>query len=305
MRVTMLAWIFAGLDLGAASLAVFNDSEDAVKQSGVGAVKTIVAQEGKASGDGFSIRFVGACDLAAKNPKPWGLDGGPLSKVGAAQFWRSINRKPNDAFSRDPDGRTFAIGFVVMGPTYVTTVLEDWDTHYALLSDYGSGMIRGKPRYIGTVLKPLQVDHGFTYRLEAKPTQGKEILRFNEGAKEFPEGFSFAFEEPEGINLVKADERKTEEVPLVRFRVITTVPPELRDMELELATNDPAPKSEIPLLTNYCLTMKGEKVGEKYKGKIVFEMRLPAKPAKKRVFVLTAKQRTLIEFRNIPLAPAK
>jgi hypothetical protein len=308
MRARQIAALVIGLFVSVAAPA--QTRAEVLKRYGLTPVVTIVARDGKAAGNGFTIRFLGACDLAAKRLRPWGLDGRPLSPGQAKLFWKGLGERSDDkrfhgAFGEDPEGRTFAFSFIIDGPTFLGSLVEDTGKSYLLLEDYGSGLVKGEPRFMGFIVKPLTKGGKFDFRLEAQPGQGKEILRFTEGDQAFPKGFDFIIEERKRLSLMKASKGQTTETPVVRLRVVATVPPELRDMVLDLRAEGPSRKVGPAHLADLGVAMKGELVDKRYAGKELFTLSVPAITNGKRVFVLTAGPRTIVEFRAIPLHPAK
>jgi hypothetical protein len=293
---------------------------DALARFGLKPNSTFIAQNGRATlAEGETIELVAMTDLADPLGVVWGPDHQRVTRQAEDFFWKTLGlgqdgRTQTDVraeYGDDEDKRTFAMAFRLS-----PNLTRAWDvtadvgkTFSPLLSAVRRPLPEDSDKSIGEarILKPIlpkdSTDTTFDFRLEVPGGPWVTIV-------EFPFGPETKLRDGE-IDVVMrytdfADFKTVDGIERIvdykGYYFTMTLPAALRDLELEVVTNDPASDAKLlPLVITQ--HFRGEDRGEEFKGKDLFLVYGLRSGSPTRKFTLRARPKRIVEFKAIPFKP--
>lgn len=307
--------VFAIVALGLAT------QDPVLERFGLKPVPPVVAVDGKATiADGETMELVGAADLADPRRWIWDANGRLVDQVRRDLFWKILDDRPPsgnldkrdsetyvmESFGQDEDKRSFAMAFrLSAGLTKAWDVREDVNKKFALLLSQtkaatGSQGTVGEARILRPVFPKDHTGTTFDIRFEVPGGEWKTIA-------EFPFGPDTTL--ADGLIEIKmrwqqhSDFRMVEDrqtiVDYKGYYFTLILPAALREMELEIVTNDP-PEDAALLPSVVQQHIRGEDQHEAYKGRDLFLVYGLNSRSEARKFTLRARPKRIVEFRGIP-----
>lgn len=299
---------FAALAL---SLIMQVHPADLLKQKGISPKQNSIAEKGVAAlPGGITIELIGACQLKAKNPKPWGTDGKPLNANQARWFWHALDMDPKDkkgmaVWADDPDSRTFAVSFRIKGDAFVNLPYEQVNS-LNVLSDSSSPADAKKGFPMATQSYQFNAKgSSCSLLLEVEAKNGVDLLTIDPDSPRWPEGYSFEFK-TKTTKAFRATKQKKEEFLVRRYLVFASLPESLRGVSLEMRTSDSESRNlsdKNLMVLSKSSGMPAESIDPKQQGKLAFMLDGLERPEYKRKFILSAKTSYTVRFREIPTRP--
>ncbi len=291
--------------------------QDALAKYGLSPNVRLTAQNGKATfAQNESIEIVGLSDLADPTGLVYGLDLSPVSRPNENFFWKTLDLVKDERtlvdvraeYAQDKDKRTFAMVFR-LSPTLTRAkdIPADMGKTYSpLLSTTRKPLPEDADKSIGEarILKPLfpkdVVSLVFDFRLEVPGGTWVTLAEWAFGPETSLRGGDFSvmqryqdFSDFREIN----GERKI--IDYKGYYFTFTLPEALREMELEVVTNDPA--ADLPLLPQVVTQhFRGEEVNKDFKGQDLFLVYGLRTGSAARKFTLRARPKRFVEFKAIP-----
>lgn len=269
----------------------------------------VTAVDGKATiAPGETIDFVGACDLAEPIEKVWNADGRLLDGLRLKLFW-DIMGLPADVkreYGRDEDKRTFAMAFQLSANlTEANDVREDVNkTFTAMLSQtrpaVSAGALVGEMRIIRPVLPKDYAGTTFDFRLEVPGGEWVKIAEFPFGPDTtLAEGAIDIKQRWQALSDFRTVDDRQIIVDYKGYYFTLTLPSALRDMELDITTNDPREDARLlPAVVKQHI--RGEDQHAAFKGKDLFLVYGLNSRSESRKFTLRARPRRIAEFKGVP-----
>ncbi len=275
----------------------------------------IAATDGKATlAPGETIELVGACDLANYPVDTvWNASGRLLDGVLTKLFWEIMDlpERPNNLrkeYGLDKDKRTFAMAFR-LSPilTEGNDVREDINkTFSVMLSETRPLVGTGASAYVGEmrIIKPILPKEykgdTFDFRLEVPGGGWVNLAEFAFGKDTtFADGaidVKMRWQSYSDFKMV--DDRQTI-VDYKGYFFTVTFPIALREMELEIVTNDPAEDAKL-LPSTVKQHIRGEDYDKAFKGKDLFSVYGLSSRSADRKFTLRARPKRVVEFKSVP-----
>jgi hypothetical protein len=300
--------------------------QDPLAKFGLKPTVSVVASDGKATlGEGETVELLGFADLAEPIIQVRTLSGRPLDKPTEDVFWAILDDRPTDdltragaygmdsrafvlrSWAKDRDKRTLGLAFRLSGgPTTALDVRED-AKKLALASSSVRPQSNGSV-WVSRVLRPVlpkdSTDTTFDFRLEVPGGAWATIAEFPFGPDtKLAEGAIDLKQRWQAFSDFRTVEDRQVIVDYKGYFFTVTFPEALREMELEIVTNDPAEDRKL-LPTVVTQHIRGEDQGEAFKGKDLFLVYGLTSRSEARRFTLRARPRRIVEFRGLPV-PAK
>ena len=276
--------------------------------------------------EGETIELVGASDLALPLSGVWDATGRLLDQRRIDRFFqilddraatgdggrvidsRSSERYVREEFGSDPDERTFAMAFQLSANlTKAVDVRADRNKTFApRLAQTRPVIGEGEQAYIGEmrVIKPvLPKDYTgdtFDYRLEVPGGKWVTLAEFPFAAetKVADGAIDIKVRWMPYSQFLEVDGRQTM-VDYKGYFFTVTLPPVLRDVDLEIVTSDPPDDAKmLPGLRPEHIV--GEDQGKAFAGKDLFVAYGLSSRSETRRFILRARPKRIVEFKGIP-----
>jgi hypothetical protein len=291
---------------------------------------TLVVQavEGRATvAEGQTIELVAVCDFNDPRRLLWDATGRLVDRAAADLFWSILDDRPANRIadldrrssetycrelfeSEDKEKPELTVGIAFRLSANLTKALdprEDVDKKIVLrlastrpVAGSGDAAFIGEARVLRPVLPKDFTGDTFDYRLEVPGGEWVKLAEFAFGEDtKLADGLIDAkmrWQPHSDFRMV--DERQTI-VDYKGYYFTLTLPPALREMELEIVTNDPKEDAALlpPVVRQH---IRGEDQGEAFKGKDLFLVYGLNSRSESRRFTLRARTKRVVEFRGLP-----
>ena len=264
--------------------------------------QTIVSTTGRATlASGAQIELIGACELSEKNLRPWGYDGNALTVGQESWFWHALGERHDDhkvrsMWREDKTTRTFSIALRAKPDLFLHLPFESISNLNVGVEHSGPpepalGFTWGVDSFIFCRPEGDRMD----FTIDAEPFDATRLFEFVPEQENLPAGFGFKFKERRSNALV-ATKGNRQTLKIINYVVRATVPKQWRECELVLTTSDKPQKGGVPILPNFD---HGQQSGDE----VLFTVSAVDRPGYRRSFILAAKTKTVVTFKDVPLKP--
>jgi hypothetical protein len=273
------------------------------------------ATAGKATlAPGETIELVGACDLS-RDPveEVWDASGHLLDGAKTQLFWEIMDlpEKPiniRKEYGLDKDKRTFAMAFR-LAPSLVEAndLREDVNSTVAvMLSETRPAVGTGASAYVGErrIIKPIlpkeYKGNTFDFRLEVPGGDWVNLADFPFGKDTtLADGAIDVKMRWQSYSDFKTVDDRQIIVDYKGYFFTVTLPAALREMELEIVSND-QPEDAKLLPSTVKQHFRGEDYDKAFVGKDLFTVYGLTSRSAERKFTLRARPKRIVEFKDVP-----